>query len=84
MRLQQSSKQSADWNNTVTASGFRRAELTIRISLGDFDCAAKQIHTLPAKSEYLADPQPCKHGKLNVCTKWLRQFWREPAYQAGE
>src|SRR5580704_6158176 len=80
MRLQQSSKESTDRNNAVAASSFWRTELTVRISLGNFDCAAKHVNTLPAKSEDFADPQPCQHRKLNNRETRFRQLWQELAY----
>src|SRR5271157_4466541 len=53
--FQKTTKKSADGDNAVAASSFRRAELTIRIRLGDFDCAVKQVYPFPAKSKDLPD-----------------------------
>ena len=72
MGFQKTTKESADGDDAVAAASFRRTKLAVRIRLGDLDRAAKQVHTFPAKSENLSDPQPGKHRKLNDGAARLR------------
>ena len=54
-----------------------------RKRFGNFDRAAKQVHTFPPESDYLANPHPSEHSNQRYGITWLRQHCEKLLYLIG-
>src|SRR5262249_30709009 len=63
----------ADRDYAMTASRFRRPELSTRIVLRNFNPAAEQINALPSQRQDFANAHPGKNSDRDDGTAWLGQ-----------